>query len=842
MSAAPPGASATTAVAAVASASAPTLPAAASSPSSSSATSPSAAAPLFASAVSMAQSMPALPAAAALAPAQSVRRNKDLHAKFPEIPESELLIDDYICALSRGPVPIQGRLYLTHRRLCFYSAILGTVHRVVLYFEDVENLKRRVTVGFIPNAIEVVSGPSSFIFQSFLSRDAAFDKMDILWKQALAASPEHPPHTGAIVDEVNVDDIIVPPAIAKGVVEGDADGMPLALPQPVPNASDSSLEFAEANASGSLLARRDSSALALGSGADAEPCAHEWHREQGSVMLLEDTFGISVEAMWALLFGNQGEGPDDFENPHLFSNQRFSVASDDTIRASEHRGFMEWFMTSRRGLLAFQQTPWTQPRRSSQSQPNDGSQHRATSSTSSSIGDPGSITGTVEASDSAASVGGRSSIASNLNGAQSSSSANGRSSSGSEGSTGTLPRSRRRGSDKLSLARKHLHIESPCFCDIRPGYTRTVMYDMPLGIYTAKNVLYDTVRARDGDNSVCVRTVSTSAGVPFAGAYQNILSCCILALPSESPDFPRCRVVISYQVEFDPKTQWMVRTTVSQAIKSRITEYYSDLGLVLQDYTAKKLELAQAGIGLPDDAARQAEASSAMYGQSAAAGASSQADREGFDDSRGDHLPSHSSQPERTADRSQTHGRRASAQHRRRRSTDTHAPGSSSSSRGDTGLTLRSLLKDPNVTTAIHVISVLVLCCVLVVFACCVLLLVQELSVLARRIESLGVIVADLRRIQMQMAVAPQAAAAGAPAAGAAESAAEAASTAVAATSKIAAATIASGVATAAMLAAAASATFAPKPAVALAQDPAPSPARPGQARASNGRPTHAEL
>jgi hypothetical protein len=58
------------------------------------------------------------------------KRNKDLHSKFPEIPVSELLINDYMCALKRGGAWIQGRIYLTKLRVAFHSSILGIIHRV----------------------------------------------------------------------------------------------------------------------------------------------------------------------------------------------------------------------------------------------------------------------------------------------------------------------------------------------------------------------------------------------------------------------------------------------------------------------------------------------------------------------------------------------------------------------------------------------------------------------------------------------------------------------------------------------------------------------------------------
>ena len=59
----------------------------------------------------------------------SGKRNRDFHNLFKSVDEDDYFIDDYGCALNKE-ILIQGRLYVSERRICFNSNIFGWVTNV----------------------------------------------------------------------------------------------------------------------------------------------------------------------------------------------------------------------------------------------------------------------------------------------------------------------------------------------------------------------------------------------------------------------------------------------------------------------------------------------------------------------------------------------------------------------------------------------------------------------------------------------------------------------------------------------------------------------------------------
>ncbi|KAJ2715999.1 hypothetical protein H4R19_000893 [Coemansia spiralis] len=109
-----------------------------------------------------------------------LKRNADFHALFRSIPINELLIDDYRCALQRD-ILVQGRLYLTENYVCFYSNIFGWVTSVVIAFDEIVSLEKRMTALIIPNAIQVSTLHAKHFFGSFIYRDSAYNQLYDLW-------------------------------------------------------------------------------------------------------------------------------------------------------------------------------------------------------------------------------------------------------------------------------------------------------------------------------------------------------------------------------------------------------------------------------------------------------------------------------------------------------------------------------------------------------------------------------------------------------------------------------------------------------------------------------------
>ncbi|KAJ2685717.1 hypothetical protein IWW39_004103 [Coemansia spiralis] len=109
-----------------------------------------------------------------------LKRNADFHMLFRHIPINELLIDDYGCALQRD-ILVQGRLYLTEDFVCFYSNIFGWVTNLIIAFDEIVSIEKKMTALIIPNAIQVSTLHAKHFFGSFIYRDSAFNQLYDLW-------------------------------------------------------------------------------------------------------------------------------------------------------------------------------------------------------------------------------------------------------------------------------------------------------------------------------------------------------------------------------------------------------------------------------------------------------------------------------------------------------------------------------------------------------------------------------------------------------------------------------------------------------------------------------------
>ncbi|KAJ1981849.1 hypothetical protein H4R35_000557 [Dimargaris xerosporica] len=111
-----------------------------------------------------------------------LKRNADFHMLFKEIPISELLIDDYGCALQRD-ILVQGRLYITESYICFHANIFGWITHLVIQFAEIVSIEKRMTALIIPNAIQLSTLHTRYFFASFIYRDAAYSQLLDLWKK-----------------------------------------------------------------------------------------------------------------------------------------------------------------------------------------------------------------------------------------------------------------------------------------------------------------------------------------------------------------------------------------------------------------------------------------------------------------------------------------------------------------------------------------------------------------------------------------------------------------------------------------------------------------------------------
>ncbi|KAL9548640.1 hypothetical protein MBANPS3_005595 [Mucor bainieri] len=104
------------------------------------------------------------------------KRNNDFHTLFRSVPDQERLIDDYGCALQKE-ILLQGRVYISEHHLCFNANIFGWITNLVIAFVDIEDIEKRSTAIFIPNAILISTCSSK-----------AYDQMVEIWKASRANS------------------------------------------------------------------------------------------------------------------------------------------------------------------------------------------------------------------------------------------------------------------------------------------------------------------------------------------------------------------------------------------------------------------------------------------------------------------------------------------------------------------------------------------------------------------------------------------------------------------------------------------------------------------------------
>ncbi|RVE58822.1 hypothetical protein OJAV_G00197680 [Oryzias javanicus] len=102
---------------------------------------------------------------------------------FKELPETEILIVDYPCALQRD-ILLQGRLYLSENWICFYSNVFrGT--KIILTLKDIITMSREKTARLIPNAIQICTNTEKYFFTSFSAREKSYLGVFRMWQNTL---------------------------------------------------------------------------------------------------------------------------------------------------------------------------------------------------------------------------------------------------------------------------------------------------------------------------------------------------------------------------------------------------------------------------------------------------------------------------------------------------------------------------------------------------------------------------------------------------------------------------------------------------------------------------------
>lgn len=92
--------------------------------------------------------------------------------RFFELPDDELFLDEFYCALHKR-ILLQGRMYIFEHYLCFYSNVFGWVKQKVIPLHSVKEITKKRNYGF-PNSVEVIWKKREF-FTSFLNRNDAYE-------------------------------------------------------------------------------------------------------------------------------------------------------------------------------------------------------------------------------------------------------------------------------------------------------------------------------------------------------------------------------------------------------------------------------------------------------------------------------------------------------------------------------------------------------------------------------------------------------------------------------------------------------------------------------------------
>ncbi|KAM6900467.1 protein Aster-C [Xenentodon cancila] len=168
--------------------------------------------------------------AAPSAPLQSYKQKLEEFKKlFKEVPESERLLMDYLCALQRD-ILLQGRLYLSENWLCFYSNVFrGT--KIALSLKDIKTMSREKTARLIPNAIQICTSTEKYFFTSFSAREKSYQGIFRMWQNMLMDKPLNNQELWHMVKQHYGNDLGMSHEEMENLQVSPESSMPTSLPQ-----------------------------------------------------------------------------------------------------------------------------------------------------------------------------------------------------------------------------------------------------------------------------------------------------------------------------------------------------------------------------------------------------------------------------------------------------------------------------------------------------------------------------------------------------------------------------------------------------------------------------------
>lgn len=107
--------------------------------------------------------------------------NTQFHVLFPDVPESERVLNAFTNIHKLDDLHLTGHTYITEKRLAFYSNLVGSVTRTTVLWSDVTNVENKTRKTY--DILTVTTPRSKYSFKTYL-RSSAVEaaQMKLIWK------------------------------------------------------------------------------------------------------------------------------------------------------------------------------------------------------------------------------------------------------------------------------------------------------------------------------------------------------------------------------------------------------------------------------------------------------------------------------------------------------------------------------------------------------------------------------------------------------------------------------------------------------------------------------------
>lgn len=223
----------------------------------------------------------------------------------------EAIVEDFSCALQERLMLLQGRMYITENHVCFSSVFLK--HGIKMLLRDITQISKRNTFIVFPNAIEIVTKDSVFLFTSLLFRDQTYK---LLLDQREKSKNEPLP------------DLVAPESTSQPAASDEVPGgAPLPSQAPPPPGEASASVYPATSSSSrppELVAGATAAASLVGPGDNtnapvpvpvtkfqlAPPppmeanCKHMFKEQKGNTVSVEAVFDVDPAEFWTIFFSD----------------------------------------------------------------------------------------------------------------------------------------------------------------------------------------------------------------------------------------------------------------------------------------------------------------------------------------------------------------------------------------------------------------------------------------------------------------------------------------------------------------------------------------------------------